>query len=296
MSEKSIKDTELFLPYYINQPRLLDIYAILNGGYSEYEEIESLASSENKKVRSGGVSGKTGFRLFKLGLDVSGTDEDGMADRKTSNTKLVQTATSMLSIVINCLRSYGFISNLNDASEGSFVITEIDARINSIKSLMNEAKALLDLSEKMSSLGNGRRTSDKSGSIKQIEKIVGVAKELFGSEEIVSDQEKYAIVSAINDEFLYQSSRDDIIGRKLTCLAQVKQYYPNGTQLLKNTIFTRIRDQDSKKEMVAALQGLKDSNFDYQADAIPEIVDKPVYQLEIIALYQVASKMHDANK
>ena len=33
---------ELFFPYYINQSRLLDIYAILNGGYSEYAEITNI--------------------------------------------------------------------------------------------------------------------------------------------------------------------------------------------------------------------------------------------------------------
>ena len=36
---ESNSKVELFFPYYINQSRLLDIYAILNGGYSEYAEI-----------------------------------------------------------------------------------------------------------------------------------------------------------------------------------------------------------------------------------------------------------------
>ena len=36
---KTEKQKELFFPYYINQGRLLDIYAILNNGYSEYSEI-----------------------------------------------------------------------------------------------------------------------------------------------------------------------------------------------------------------------------------------------------------------
>ena len=295
MAYKANKDAELFLPYYINQPRLLDIYAILNGGYSEYEEIESLASSESKKARSGSINGKTGFRLFKVGADISGIDEDNVIGHDKSNIKLVQTATSMLDIVISSLRSQGFITDIRDSSEGSFVITTINAKINSIKSLMNEAKSLLELSKKMSGLGNGGRALDKTNNIKQIEQIVGVTKELFGSEEIVSDQEEYAIVGTINDEYLYQSSREDIVGRSLTCLAQVKQYYPQGTQLLKNTIFTRMKDQSSKEGMIEALRSLKDSNFDYQADVISEITGKPVYQLEIIALYQLASRFRKSD-
>lgn len=295
MTDKEKPDAELFLPYYINQPRLLDIYAILNGGYSEYEEIESLASSESKKARSGSINGKMGFRIFKVGADISGIDEDSELGHEKSNIKLVQTATSMLGIVIGSLRSQGFITDIRDSSEGSFVITTVNAKINSIKSLMNEAKSLLELSKKMSGLGNGGRTPDKTNNIKQIEQIVGVTKELFGSEEIVSDQKEYAIVGTINDEYLYQSSREDIVGRSLTCLAQVKQFYPQGTQLLKNTIFTRMKDKDSKEGMIEALRSLKDSNFDYQADVISEITGKPVYQLEIIALYQLASRSHKSD-
>lgn len=36
-----IAKKEIFFPYYVNQGRLLDICAILNGGYSEYSELQS---------------------------------------------------------------------------------------------------------------------------------------------------------------------------------------------------------------------------------------------------------------
>lgn len=49
MDEKPLPVADsVFFPYYVNQNRLLDIYAILNRGFSEYEEIkeESLLASE----------------------------------------------------------------------------------------------------------------------------------------------------------------------------------------------------------------------------------------------------------
>lgn len=59
---------------------------------------------------------------------------------------------------------------------------------------------------------------------------------------------------------------------------------------MKNTRFTKFRDKESKKGMINALSELtKNSNFDYESEAITEIEGKPVYQLEIIALYQLAS-------
>ena len=43
------KKLDLFFPYYINQGRLLDIYAILNGGYSEYTEITTAIGAEKSR-------------------------------------------------------------------------------------------------------------------------------------------------------------------------------------------------------------------------------------------------------
>lgn len=41
MDEKTLPVIDsVFFPYYVNQNRLLDIYAILNKGFSEYEEIK----------------------------------------------------------------------------------------------------------------------------------------------------------------------------------------------------------------------------------------------------------------
>ena len=40
--EKKDEQIELFFPYYVNQERLLYIYAILNGGYSEFSEVTQL--------------------------------------------------------------------------------------------------------------------------------------------------------------------------------------------------------------------------------------------------------------
>lgn len=89
------------------------------------------------------------------------------------------------------------------------------------------------------------------------------------------------------DDNLYQSVRYDLIGTELTCLAQVKRVFPNGTELMKNTIFTKIKDTTAKQQLIDAMQKIADENvFDFEAVAVSAIHGKPVYQLEIIALYQ----------
>lgn len=73
----------------------------------------------------------------------------------------------------------------------------------------------------------------------------------------------------------------------MMCLAQVKRVFPTGTELMKNTIFTKIKDQSAKVQLINALSDISNGSFfDFEATAIPSIQDKPVYQLEIIALYQ----------
>lgn len=122
---------------------------------------------------------------------------------------------------------------------------------------------------------------------KDIENILKTMQVLFGGEEILFESEDFAIIGNIVDSNLYQSVRVDIIGTELNCLAQVKRIFPTGTELMKNTIFTKIKDASAKQALIIAMNKIADGNmFDFEAIAVSSIQDKPVYQLEIIALYQ----------
>ena len=49
MSENITSRKELFFPFYINQGRLFDLFAILNDGYYEYAEISTSINWVEKK-------------------------------------------------------------------------------------------------------------------------------------------------------------------------------------------------------------------------------------------------------
>lgn len=53
--DKEKNSVNIFFPHYVNQSRLLDVYAIINGGYSEYSEITSTLNTE--KTKKGAVEG-----------------------------------------------------------------------------------------------------------------------------------------------------------------------------------------------------------------------------------------------
>ena len=280
-----------FLPYYINQERLFDLHAVLNGGYSEYEEILSFESQEKRKNGTAKVAGNGGFRLFKVSGSISGGIGQSASDGMSVKTHLVQTPASMLDLVIRELEQRNLIWKSESLEEGSFVLIPVRLKINSIKSLIEEAKDLVVLSQKMTSLGEqkGKNKSSQNEALKQIQQISGITKELFDAEEIVCEKSNYAIVGTISDVHLYQSSRIDIVDTELMCLAQVKRVFSHGTQLMKNTVFARIQDAASKRDLINSLTQIrKEGNFEYSSEAIPEIVDKPVYELDVIALY------HDA--
>lgn len=287
MAEKETKSIELFFPYYVNQGRLLDIYAILNGGYSEYAEITTAISSEKTKSGKVDATATGGFKLFNFGGNISGSAEKTTGLANENKEKKVQTVTSVLSIVKSTLSSKGYLKDILEAKSGQFVCLPVTLSINSIKSLLAEMSELLKLSDNMQKLGasvkgagTGKNNNDLTNMLKTIQVI-------FGGEEILYQTDNYAIIGNIVDEHLYQSVRADIIGTELTCLAQVKRVYPNGTELMKNTIFTKIKDKDAKQKVISSMATFTSGEmFEFEATAVSSIYGKPVYQLEIVALYQ----------
>ena len=282
---ESNSKVELFFPYYINQSRLLDIYAILNGGYSEYAEITTSVSTE--KTKSGKLDGQAsgGFKLVNLGGTLGG--ELGKTDGVSSENreKKVQTITSILSLVKTSLADKGYLVDIVKARPGNFVCLPVNLQINSIKSMIAEMTDILKLAANMQKVGI--KINGAGQDTKQYENILKSIQVLFAGEEILYETESFAITGNILDENLYQGTRCDLINAKLTCLAQVKRVYPDGTELMKNTIFTKIKDASAKDKLITSMQALTSGNvFDFEATAVSSIYEKPVYQLEIIALYQ----------
>ncbi|MBC8571331.1 DUF6414 family protein [Zongyangia hominis] len=284
MSKGDTGEVALFFPYYINQGRLLDIYAILNEGYSEYSEITTAIS--NERIKSGKLEASfNGFKLFNFGTNMSGKIDKTDNNTNENKEKKIQTVTSVLSIVNSCLANKGYLHDIREAAPGQFVCLPVVLSINSIKSLLSEMADLLKLSENMQKVGvDVKGIGKNTNSINNILKNIQV---LFDGEEILYQTDDYAIIGNILDSNLYQSVRADLIGTELTCLAQVKRVFPGGTELMKNTIFTKIKDNTAKQKLIDSVQQIAKGNiFDFEAIAVTSIQNKPVYQLEIIALYQ----------
>lgn len=276
---------EILFPYYVNQGRLLDIYSIFNGGYSEYSEITTTLGGEKTKGTKAEASGSVGFKIFNIGSSVSG--ELGKTDSYATENKekKVQTVTSILSLVKKTLSEKGLLKEIRDAKPGQFICIPVNLSINSIKSLLSEMSELVKLMGNMQKVG--AKTKGTSKDVKSLDSMINSIRVLFGGEEILYQAEDFAIIGNIVDANLYQSVRADIIGTELKCLAQVKRVFPDGTELMKNTIFTRVKDHSAKETVISAMSELTDGSvFDFEAVAVASIYDKPVYQVEIIALYQ----------
>lgn len=284
-NDKAKKRVELFFPYYINQSRLLDIYAILNGGYSEYAEITTSVSSE--KTKSSKIDGQAsgGFKLVNLGGSLGGELGKTDGEARENREKKVQTITSILSMVKTSLADKGYLANILEAEPGDFVCLPVNLQINSIKSMITELTDILKLATNMQKVGAQIKGTGQN--TKQFEDILKSIQTLFAGEEILYEEADFAITGNILNENLYQANRTDLINVKLTCLAQVKRIFPDGTELMKNTIFTKIKDAGAKDKLITSMQALTSGNvFDFEAIAVSAIYGKPVYQLEIIALYQ----------
>lgn len=241
-------------PYYVNQNRLLDIYAILNRGFSEYEEIKEESSSGKSSSKRGGAG--VGFKIFKLGITAEAELNKNSRNSSSKESKLVQTTTSMLSMVVEQLSQHKFLKEILMSQPGDFVCIPVNLKINSIKGLVDEAIEITELSQKMQEVGGTKLKGSNNANSASLKKIGAVTKELFSAEEIVSENEAYAVIGTITDQNLYQAIRQDIIDIDLTCLAQIKRVFPDGTQLMKNTEFTKIMDTASKEALIKSVAAL----------------------------------------
>ena len=56
---------------------------------------------------------------------------------------------------------------------------------------------------------------------------------------------------------------------------------------MKNTMLSKIKDKDIKNNFIKAVSEFsKNDAIDFNSIAVAEITDKPVYEIEIIALYK----------
>lgn len=275
---------DLFFPYYVNKGRLLDIYAILNQGYSEYEEITSSVASEKQKVDKGEMSIGASFKLFNFGGTASDEKTKTNTENNQSTEKKIQTITSTLRIVLDEMREKKYLCSLENVQDGDFVeLDSITFQINSIKMLMDEIEEILKLYGDLKAF-NSREIKTAVGQFKNVSKTI---RTMFNGEEVLFEAENYAVVGNIFDEFIYQSIKSDLINSKYRCLCQIKKIYPEGTSLMRNTIFSKIKDKSYKDNVIKAVQQVCCENgYEFNSTAVAAIENKKVYEIEIIALYK----------
>lgn len=177
----------------------------------------------------------------------------------------------------------GYLLEINNAKPGNFICVDVSLSINSINNMIEEVEEIVKLLESIKKIDSSINIPDKS----KMKDLKNVVKVLFGGQEVLFQKEDYAILSSVNENNLYQSSLNDIIDTELKCLAQVKRIYPKGTELMKNTIFSKFKDKKTKNSFIDKMTSFSKQDFyNFDVVVIPSIEEKPVYQIEIIALYQ----------
>lgn len=286
----------IFTASYIDQARLIDLYSLLNKGYSEYEEIRIDSSEEKRKSVRGTGDISSGFKLFKLGASAALDAGSGFSKSECSSIKRVQTVPSMLRLVVEQLKEKNLIVDMTNADEGSMVLIEIHPFINSYSGFMEEARQLIELGEEMKNIDKSASSKKvKSSLLSNIERLAKISKKLFNAEELVSIEDDYAVFGNVVEDNLYQSMRNDITGIGQHCLAQVRKIYPEGTQLMRNTHFSKFGDREAKRDLLDSVRQVVDTGvFNLDSQVVAEISDRPVYQLNLIALFQLVRPAAEA--
>ena len=294
MSKDEKTEGTVFFPYYVNQPRLIDLFSLLNDGYSEYEEISVNSDKGVKTGKRADAQIQGGFKLFNLGGNAGVSREKNVSASRASTEKRVQTVPSMLGLTIKAMKTRGLLivegfESPENITTGAFVLPYVKLKINSVKSFMTEMEDLLKLANNMTAFAsdqvNGKRSA-KNTDLDQMKTMNEVVKQLVGTEEVISLSDKFALVGNIYDDNLYQASRQDLIGTDLRCLAQVKRIFIDGAPLLRNTMFAKLNNPKAKEEFVKTFERFSDGDvYNFEATVVTQIQNKPVYELELVALY-----------
>lgn len=288
IDQDSLDDTEVkhkaFLPYYINQVRLLDLYSIINFGYSEFNEISNTVSSTGAQENTLAASSTGGFKVFDLGTNYSNLSTKTNVQSKSNSEKKVQTVTSILCMVRDELKCDSEGKRVLESQPGDFLCVPVVLSLNSIKYWVEEVQGILDMLDYMKKAG---ARIDNIPDRKQLDTVMNLMKKVFDTEEIVYETDEYAIIGEISEDNLYQAVRKDLIGKNIMCFAQVKKVYPKGTQLLKNTDISKIDMAEAKESLIKPMLDLERTGVIHCDSTIKlAIENKPVYEVEIIALYQ----------
>lgn len=271
-----------FTPYYINQNRLFDLYSILNRGYSEYEEITIQSSDAKKATGKVDTAASGGFKLIKISGGVEGECEHKELQSSGTTIKRVQTVTSILGNVLEEMATKKYIQKIGDCKQGDFFEGTVNFTLNSLKKLLDILKDIVGLTASMSSIGV---TAKIPYTKKQIEDITKAFTFLFGGLEVFYETDEYAVIANLNENCLYLSNLDDILNTDIFCFGQIKKIYPNGTNLLKNTTFSRFKSAESKNDFISKIAELSNNDtLELGITAKAEIEGKKVYEVEIISL------------
>lgn len=294
MPKQDVYKTNLpFTPYYINQERLIDIFSILNGGYSTFREIlteqkEEKQNKKNAKVKAGG-----GFKLFNLGADISLDSTKDKLNGVSTKESVVHTVPSMLAKTLDIMDERKYLQNISNSKITSYITFEAEFMINSVEDLMKEAKTIFELSKKLINLNGpstnkqNNNTTNNNLSTKEIDGIIKNVNPLFNGKEIIGETENYSVFGNIIEKNLYLCEYGELINKKLKCFAQIKNIYDKGTDLMKNTVFSKIKDEKAKTSFISAMESFTQNDaYDFGYTAMANIEDKKTYELDIIALFQ----------
>ncbi len=283
---------------YINESRLLDICAMENNGFSEYEIYSNVESSD--KTRKHSLA--WGFKAIALG-NVEYNSEDGASKKQSQEVKKIQTISSIFKNTLEQVKeSCKTEEQLTDGAvaAGDYILIPVNLHLNSFTLGIEAFDAALKLYEPIIQAQSGNKPAkghnvtqnDTTNAIsrsefERLKKEWGALKESLGVliefEEVYYEHENYAITGTIDRGFLYQSTIQGIVDMQVKCFAQIKEIRDGSTGFLKNTLYSKIdnieqlskplEDFFSKGPLRADLSVKLDTNV------------QTIYELEIIGLY-----------
>lgn len=215
------------LPIYLNYKYVIDLSAVMEDGFSEFEELKSkYTNNETTSNKAGGGLGiaAKAFSIVNLGANLKGeyAKGDSKGDSHESAKRKVQTNTSMLAKLRNGLYDQGMVASQYGRAEvekfieirGSFSKPPLSAALEAMT-------ASMDIGVQLEGLGNNGRKSRKAQVPPQITALMKLLDDSGSVDLIFSMVDDSKAIVSFDKEVLEGKNIDDILAGEYTLFGKI---------------------------------------------------------------------------
>lgn len=250
----------IIYPMYANEEIIDDLYLQIVSGIMK----TTSKTSESEGTQSY-LEGKMGLMGFLAG---AGLNKNNDAIRTV---ELIHEVTTSMKVkeIVERIKDF----NEENIKFGSIAKKEISFKLNSCKTGVELANSGISMLAPI--IGNGNE-------VQQLMDVFKAMESALPTDELLYENEKYAIIGRFNKKWIKSQEVEDIVGKEMHAVFIVKNIEHGQSKRFKNSVISKMVGTDKLNELkIEAIE----ENAEQESETRTIIESDTIYDTELIALY-----------